>query len=168
MTSDQPTEHTTFQGGCTCRQVRYQLTSAPMFVHCCHCTWCQRETGSAFVLNALIETERVHLLQGEIITIHTPSKSGKGQHIIRCPQCHVALWSHYALANKAIAFVRTGTLDHPELMPPDIHIYTSTRQPWVILPPQTPAVSAYYNTSKTWPEASLLRRAALRKKKAQE
>ena len=47
------------EGGCACGAVRYRLTSAPMFVHCCHCRDCQRQTGSAFVLNALIEADRV-------------------------------------------------------------------------------------------------------------
>jgi hypothetical protein len=148
-------------GGCTCRSVRYHLTSAPLFVHCCHCRWCQRETGSAFALNALIEADRVHLLAGAVEVVDTPSNSGKGQKIARCPTCHVAVWSNYAGAGDAMRFVRVGTLDEPDRCPPDIHIFTASKQPWVLLPPGTPAVAEYYKASEVWPPASLERRAAL-------
>lgn len=149
------------EGGCTCRAVRYRLASAPLFVHCCHCRWCQRETGSAFVLNALIETDRVELLAGQPRPVDTPSSSGKGQRIVRCPQCQVALWSHYAGAGDRLAFVRVGTLDDPEALAPDIHIFTASKQPWVQLPEGTPAVPGYYDSKLYWPQASLERRRAL-------
>ncbi len=149
-------------GGCTCRAVRYRMTTRPMFVHCCHCTWCQRETGTAFALNALIEAERVELLAGAPEVVDTPTLSGKGQRIWRCPRCRIAVWSNYAGGGAAIRFVRVGTLDRPGALPPDIHIYTSTKQPWVILPEGTPAVAEYYEAAKHWPADSLARRAALR------
>src|SRR5215218_4636454 len=104
----------TFEGGCTCRHVRYRLTSAPLFVHCCHCRWCQRETGSAFVVNAVIEADRVALLSGTVDVVDTPSESGRGQRIARCPRCRVAVWSHYAGSGDTVAFVRVGTFDRPE------------------------------------------------------
>jgi len=148
-------------GACTCGFVRYRMTSGPMFVHCCHCRWCQRETGSAFALNAMIEAERVQLLAGEVEVVETPSNSGKGQKIARCPRCRIAVWSHYAGAGDAVSFVRVGTLAEPDRLPPDIHIFTASKQPWVVLPPQTPAVPAYYKAAATWPAASLERRARL-------
>jgi hypothetical protein len=149
------------EGGCTCRKVRYRMATQPLFVHCCHCRWCQRETGSAFVLNALLESDRVVLLQGAPVTVDTPSNSGRGQKIVRCPDCHVALWSHYAGAGDALKFVRVGTLDDPDRLPPDIHIFTSSKQPWVVLPPGTPAMPGYYDSSVHWPRASLERRRAV-------
>ena len=152
-------------GGCTCRAVRYSMASEPLFVHCCHCRWCQRETGSAFALNAMIEADRVTLLQGEPETVHTPSNSGKGQKIARCPKCRIAVWSNYAGAGDAVRFIRVGTLDDPDLLPPDIHIFTSSKQPWVVLPPGTPAVEEFYDLRNYWPKASLERRAALRARK---
>lgn len=151
----------TFEGACTCGAIRYRLTSAPLIVHCCHCRWCQRETGSAFALNAVIETARLELLHGEPITVDTPSASGKGQQIMRCAQCHVALWSHYPDGGKAMAFVRVGTLKEADRLPPDVHIYTSTRQPWVRLPPDVPAVDEFYAIDQLWSPASLARLAAL-------
>jgi hypothetical protein len=155
------TDSAVFDGGCTCRAVRYRMTSRPLFVHCCHCRWCQRETGSAFALNALIEADRVELLQGEVEVIATPSNSGKGQQISRCSKCRIALWSNYAGAGDALRFVRVGTLDEPDRFPPDIHIFTASKQPWVLLPASTPAVPEYYRASQHWPAESLARRAAL-------
>ena len=148
-------------GGCTCRFVRYRVMTVPLFVHCCHCRWCQRETGSAFALNAMIESDRVQLLEGEVELIDTPSNSGKGQKIARCPRCRIALWSHYAGAGDAVRFVRVGTLDAPERYPPDVHIFTASKQPWVMLPPGVPAVAEYYQAAELWPATSLARRAAL-------
>lgn len=149
-------------GGCTCRFMRYRMTGTPLFVHCCHCRWCQRETGTSFALNAMIESERVEILEGEAEVIATPSLSGKGQKISRCPVCRIALWSNYAGAGDALRFVRVGTLDDPDRWPPDIQIYTASKQPWVALAPNIPAVPEYYRASEYWPKASLERRALLR------
>jgi hypothetical protein len=149
------------EGGCTCRAIRYQMISSPLFVHCCHCRWCQRETGASFALNAMIEADRVVVLKGEPEVVATPSNSGKGQKIIRCPTCRIALWSNYAGAGDLVRFVRVGTLDEPDRLPPDIHIFTASKQPWVILPPGTPAVAEYYDRDRYWPEESRERRRAL-------
>ena len=149
------------EGGCACRAVRYRMLTAPMFVHCCHCTWCQRETGASFALNALIEADRVVLLQGDVEAIDTPSNSGKGQRIARCPTCRIALWSNYAGAGEAIRFVRVGTLDQAFALAPDIHIFTSTKQPWIVLAAGTPAVPEYYDSRQYWPPESIARRAAV-------
>ena len=130
------------EGGCDCRRMRYRMTTAPLFVNCCHCRWCQRETGSAFVLNALVELEQLVITQGRTATVPVPTHSGRGQKIERCPHCQVALWSHYPGGGDAIAFVRAGTLDTPEAAPPDVHIYTRSRQPWVALPEGVPAFDA--------------------------
>jgi hypothetical protein len=151
----------TFDGGCTCRAVRYRLTSKPMFVHCCHCRWCQRETGTAFALNALIESDRVQLLSGAPELVDTPSNSGKGQKIARCASCRIALWSNYGGGGDLVRFVRVGTLDEPDRFPPDIHIFTMSKQPWVVLPPGAAAVPEYYDSKTCWPQESLARRRAL-------
>jgi hypothetical protein len=149
------------EGACACGAVRYLMTSKPMFVHCCHCRWCQRETGASFALNAVIEADRVILLTGEPEVVNTPSNSGKGQKIARCPTCHIALWSNYAGAGDAVRFVRVGTLVEPDRLPPDIHIFTASKQPWVVLPPNMPAVEEYYDRTKYWPKESLERRDVL-------
>jgi hypothetical protein len=159
---------TSFDGQCSCGAIRYRMTTPPLFVHCCHCRWCQRETGSAFALNAMIEADRVLLLTGEPEVIDTPSNSGRGQKISRCPHCWVALWSNYAGAGDAVRFVRVGTLAQPDRLPPDIHIFTESKQPWLPLPPGKPAVAEYYDREQFWPAESLERRRLLLKKLAAE
>ena len=152
------------EGGCSCRAVRYRMTTAPMVVHACHCTWCQRETGSAHALNAVIEAERVELLAGQPECIDTPSHSGKGQKIWRCPSCHVALWSNYAGGGAAVRFVRVGTLDDPQPFPPDIHVFTSTKLPWVQIPAGQKAFAEFYDARQEWPAAAQARWKATRGK----
>ncbi len=151
------------EGGCACGKLRYRMTGRPLFVHCCHCTRCQRETGSAFAVNALIESTRVERIRGDTQVIDTPSPSGKGQRIARCPDCRVAVWSYYSGMGETVSFVRVGTLDDPAACPPDIHIFTSTKQPWVALDPETPAVSEYYRLSEFWPHPSIERWNRLRR-----
>jgi hypothetical protein len=154
----------TQEGGCACRYIRYRMSGKPLFVHCCHCRWCQRETGSAFALNAMIEAERVQLLEGEVQMVDTPSNSGRGQRIARCPKCFVALWSYYG-GGDTVSFVRVGTLDDPDAQTADVHIFTSTKQPWVQLPAGVPVFAEFYKPAEQWPKDSLIRYAALKAKK---
>ena len=154
------------EGGCTCRNLRYRMASPPMFVHCCHCRWCQRETGSAFVLNAIVEADQIELRGGRVEVIDTPSESGRGQKIHRCPICKIALWSNYAGAGDSIYFVRVGTLDEPDRVPPNIHIFTSSKQSWFTLPTDVPAVPDFYRFEDHWPAESIDRyKAALSENK---
>jgi len=133
------------EGRCTCGEVRYRLAGHPFAVHCCHCRDCQRETGSAFVINGLIETPMLEMLEGSPETIDTPSESGKGQKIVRCPTCEVALWSHYGGMGEKAAFVRVGTLENPDACPPHVHIFTRSKQPWFDLPIDAPAYEIFYS-----------------------
>jgi hypothetical protein len=148
------------EGGCACGRLRYRLASKPMIVHCCHCRDCQRQTGSAFVINALIETQRVEKLSGEAHAIAVPTDSGRPHVIYRCEHCETAVWSHYGGVDK-LSFVRVGTLDEPSTLPPDVHIYTRSKLPWVGLPAGVPAFQAYYDSKKLWPPESLERRKAV-------
>ncbi len=147
------------EGGCACGAVRYRLTSEPMFVHCCHCLNCQRQTGSAFVINALIESDRVELLAGEPVAVDAPRDDGSAQRVFRCPTCQVAVYSEYGRTE--VKFVRAGTLDQPSSVSPDVHIFTRSKLPWVTLPEAVPAVEVYYDRHELWPAASLERLDAL-------
>ena len=150
------------EGGCTCGTIRYRLTGTPLIVHACHCTWCQRETGTAHALNALYEAERVAHLRAEPELVDTPSASGSGQRIARCPACKVAVWSNYPQAGPAVRFVRVGTMDEPQRYPPDVHIFASSKLPWVTLPADALVFSEFYDLEKVWSEASLERRRIMR------
>lgn len=160
MSGEQAASHRA-EGGCTCGQVRYRICGSPLFVHCCHCTKCQTESGSAFALNALIEADRVQTISGAAEPIMTPTESGRPQQVWRCPSCKVALWSKYAGAGDLVSFVRVGTLDNRGAIEPDLHIYTRSKLPWVCLPEKCLAVEAYYDRKAYWPEASLRRLEAL-------
>ena len=149
------------EGGCDCQAVRYRMTTRPLFVHCCHCRWCQRESGSAFGLNAMIEGNRVENLGHEPELVHTPSESGRGQKIARCPMCKVAVWSNYSGSGPVIKFIRVGTLDEPDGFPPDVHIFAASKQPWVVLPSDGPVFDGYYEREAIWPAESLARRELL-------
>lgn len=148
------------EGGCACGAVRYRLSSAPMFVHCCHCRDCQRQTGAAFVINALIETDRITILSGRPKPVAVPTESGRPHEIHRCADCGTALWSDYG-GRPALRFVRVGTLDDPSALRPDVHIYVRSKLPWVALPEDTPAFEAFYDIQALWPAASLERRRAI-------
>ena len=143
------------EGGCSCGEVRYRLASEPLFVNCCHCLNCQRQTGSAFVVNILIETDRVELLSGEPQAISVERSGGKKQRIWRCPTCQIAVYSQYTTPR--IRFVRAGTLDEPSSITPDVHIFTRSKVPWVTLPESAPAFDVYYDSKALWPPESLER-----------
>jgi hypothetical protein len=147
------------KGGCACRAVRYRLTADPLFIHCCHCLNCQRQTGSAFVINLLIEADRVQLLAGEPQPVDAPRDDGSVQRIFRCPTCQVAVFSEYG--RPEVRFVRGGTLDTPSDVAPDVHIFTRSMLPWITLPESVPAFEVYYDTKALWPPASLERLATV-------
>jgi len=151
----------TIKGGCSCGHIRYEMDATPLIVHCCHCSLCQRQTGTAFALNALIEAERVTLLQGEVEYTTLDSPSDKGQRVSRCPKCHIAVWSEYLMATDGrpnfVYFMRVGALDHSENLPPDVHIHTASKQPWVVLPPNARAYEISYERNETWMPDSIRR-----------
>lgn len=144
-------------GGCACGQVRYALSTPPMFVNCCHCTDCQRQAGSAFVINALIETDRIVLREGVPEPVAVPTPSGRPHDVYRCPACRTAVWSDYG-RRPSLRFVRVGTLDEPAALPPDAHIFTRSKLPWVVLPTAAPAFDVYYDMQTQWSPDSLARR----------
>ena len=143
------------EGGCACGAVRYRLTSDPMFIHCCHCLNCQRQTGSAFVINLLIEADRVEILAGTPQPVDVPRDDRDAQRIFRCQHCQVAVFSEYG--RRELRYIRAGTLDDPIAITPDVHIYTRSKVDWVTLPPATPAFEEYYATDKLWPAESYRR-----------
>lgn len=154
------------EGGCTCGEVRYKVLNSPLITHACHCRWCQRQTGGPHVINALYEADLIELTKGEVENVMTDSPSGRGQLIARCPSCHIALWSNYHFGGmkERIRFLRVGTLDNPDLIPPDVHIFTTTKLPWYVIPEGQLAVDEFYNSETTWSEDAKKRYAAWKKK----
>jgi hypothetical protein len=130
----------TLQGGCTCGLVRYRLKKKPITVNACHCRFCQRLSGSAFALNAMIETEYVEMIgKGEPELIHIPTDLSERTRAWRCPTCSVLLFNDHMLMNENIRFVRVGTLEEGERLPPDAHYFVSRKHPWIVVPDNVPA-----------------------------
>ena len=148
------------EGGCACGAVRYRLKSAPMFTQACHCDDCKRQTGGAFVINALIETDRIELTDDAPVAISMPTGSGRPHDVYRCATCQTAVWSDYG-RRSSMRFLRVGALDTPAALPPQAHIFTRTKLPWLQLPDDAPAFDIYYDMDKLWPAESLARRKAL-------
>ncbi len=150
---------TSLEGGCACGSVRYRLASDPLFINCCHCLNCQRQTGSAFVVNLVIEADRVTLLAGEPRPVDVSCDEGSTQQIFRCPACQVAVFSEYD--SPEVRYVRAGSLDRPSDVTPDVHLYTRSKVGWVAIPESTPAFEAASDRSSLWPASSLERLAAI-------
>ena len=149
------------EGGCDCGHIRYRVSGDPLIVHCCHCKWCQREAGSAFVINALFSRDRVLHLGAEPNIVLTPSPSGKGQNIARCPKCQIAVWSNYADGGDLVRFIRVGTLDEPHRITPDVHIFTDSKVPWLELPRGVPVFPQFYDPQQLWAKEADERRYAV-------
>ncbi|HEY5336694.1 MAG TPA: GFA family protein [Rhizomicrobium sp.] len=150
----------TLTGGCFCGAVAYELSAKPMFVHCCHCTDCQTQTGGGFAINAIIEAEHVTLTKGKPVRVSMPTESGRPHYVYRCAKCQTALWSDYG-RRKVMLFVRVSTLKRPHRVVPDVHIFTRSKLPWVRLAPGAKAFKVYYSTTKEWPAKALARRNAV-------
>ncbi len=153
------------EGGCVCKHIRYKLLTPPLITACCYCTWCQRETGSAFILNAMVEADRVvPLNENEPFAVATATHSGNGHDIYRCPKCYVAVWSDYG-STGVLKWVKVGTLDHPEACPPGVRIFTENQQPWLLsynADPDIPVFKQYYDEEKVWSKESVARLKALK------
>ena len=153
------------EGGCACGEVRYRMLRQPLIVHACHCKNCQRQSGSWHAVNALIETHEVDLLQGELSYSELPTPSGAGQTIARCAACGVAVWSNYHIIsrdkNDIVRFIRVGTLDEPQELPPDVHIFDSARNSCTPASDDRPRFDEFYDLGQVWTPPSLQRLYAL-------
>jgi hypothetical protein len=156
-----------FEGSCFCGRIHYRMRGRPMFIHCCHCTDCQHQTGGAFAINALIEAERVVIVQSEPVAVTMSTDSGHPHDIYRCPECQTALWSDYG-RRRWMLFIRVSTLARRAEFTPDVHIFTRSKVPWVRLPDDADAFDEYYSTKALWPPESLARREAARLKAGAE
>jgi len=148
---------TPIEGRCACGALAFRLARPPLFVHACHCTRCQRETGGAFAHHLMIETAQLQLLQGQPLFTRVPTDSGGRHWVARCADCHGVLWNAHGSRQPLIVYLRVGTLDEPAAWPPQAHIYLRSRQPWLVLDPAVPQFSGAYDARKTWPADSLAR-----------
>lgn len=144
-------------GSCFCGAVRYQLLTPPLFCYACHCSDCQKATGSVFACFTTIEAE--HLVSIGATTPHLTRRvrpSGLVRVAASCPQCGTILWAG-GDKDPVTTDVRTGTLDHPELMEPDLHAYIESKIPWIELPAGARTCKGAYDFRTAWPKSSLKR-----------
>jgi hypothetical protein len=144
-----------YEGGCSCGKLRYRMNASPLTVHACHCRQCQRVSGSAFVMNALVEKGQVEILRGDISEFRFPETYHTA---FFCPDCATYVWSEYKSGRfDDCWFVRVGTLDDPDRIPPNVHIFTESKQPWVVIPEEEPRFEAFYQIRDVWEESSIMR-----------
>jgi hypothetical protein len=154
--------NTALEGGCACGNIRYRLAAAPLIVHACHCRDCQRITGGAFVINLWIESRFVETAGGAPKAHRLKGGSGNPHDVFFCERCGTYVWSRYHGARGDFLFVRAGTLDNPDTVRPDVHIFTRSKVAWLQLPEGTPAFAAFYKLDEVWPRESLERLARAR------
>ena len=148
----------TLEGGCGCGAVRYRLNDQPFIVHNCHCSLCQRQTGTSSVVNAFIESDRLRLLSGDLTDHEFTTGSGGIQTLVRCAKCGTHLWSYYPRLGRKVASVRVGTLDDPSATPPDVAIFVANKPPWSPVPEGIPQFEAFYNNpAEVYSESSMAR-----------
>jgi hypothetical protein len=141
-------------GGCACGAIRYKLAASPLIVHACHCRDCQRITGSAFVINLWIERQFVEAIGAVPESFELAGGSGQPNEVFFCGKCGVYLWSRYHGAPGDALFIRAGTLDTPDAVAPDVHIFTRSKVPWLELPDGVPAFKTFYKLDQIWSAAS--------------
>ena len=151
--------NTSVTGGCACGGLRYELMAEPMFVHACHCLLCQRQTGGAFIIHAMIETDRLRVLSSAPYSHGLPTGSGGSHTIYRCPDCQVAVFSDYG-NQPWERLVKVGTLDDPSRLKPNAHIFIRSKLPWISLPPDVPSFDEFYDLPSLWPHSSYKRKLA--------
>ena len=151
-----------YLGGCSCDQIRYELLAEPMFTHCCYCHLCQQITGSAFITNTLIEGANFKLTSGKLAPFKGASGSGRGHCIKRCPDCGDPIVSYFG-DTEYLAVCKAGSLDDPNLAPPEAHVFVDSKVDWLQIPDSTPSFKKFYNFKETWPAAAYLRLQKIRK-----
>ena len=144
-------------GGCYCGAVRYRLLTAPLFCYACHCADCHKHTGSVFACFTSIEAEFVAFIGPTPPKVSVRARpDGVERRTTFCPECGTNLWTR-GEKDPVTIDVKTGTLDHPELMEPDLHSYFESRIPWVLLPEGAKTCLGQFDFRKEWPPSSLQR-----------
>jgi hypothetical protein len=122
-----------FEGGCQCGAIRYRCSRPPFVSYTCHCTACQKLTGSAFITCIQVPAEALEVLSGEPALRERPCDSGNRLTTAFCPTCSSALWAQNS-ARPRLRTIYVGTLDTPGAVRVNAHIWTKRRLPWVVLP----------------------------------
>ena len=156
-------------GGCFCGSTRYRLETAPLFCYACHCTDCNKQTGSVYACFTSIENDHITSIGALPPKITTAIRSGGIiRHMASCGKCGTRLWAS-GDTTPVTADIATGTLDLPELMEPDLHSYIESKISWAILPESAKTCRGPFDYRKHWPKSSLKRlEAAVQRARARQ
>ena len=122
-----------YTGRCFCEETRYRITAEPLTLYACHCTDCQKRTGSAFGLSMWVPRTAIEVTTGEATLQVLKGPDGRGRPGRMCPQCGARLWSEPE-KRPTLAVLRAGTLDDTSWLRPVAHIWTRSAQPWFEFP----------------------------------
>tara|TARA_B100000579_G_scaffold278075_1_gene230015 strand:- start:122 stop:604 length:483 start_codon:yes stop_codon:yes gene_type:complete len=143
------------KGGCICGQVKYYITEKPLFTQACHCKDCKVLTGSSYVVNSSV-LENTLFVEGEVSSTELKAGSGASCKTYFCNKCGAYVYADYDSAFKRLT-LRTKTLNNPENFPPQVHIFTKDKDPWLNLSKDVTCFEEMYDPKKIWPEESLKR-----------
>lgn len=136
-------------GGCVCGAVRYTLKPGlRMKPYACHCTDCQKRTGSAFSFHMAV-MENDCELSGEVDEGHVTQPSGANSTIVGCARCKARIYAKNDL-RPGIVSLRAGTLDNSTDMSPQAHFWVSSKQPWIVIPDDVPTLETQPDTPEGW------------------
>lgn len=127
----------TLKGGCNCGAIRYAITSAPVAVAACHCTRCRRQSGAAYSVNLVIRASSMSVEGSLAVFEEHDTESGELLRREFCGACGSPIRSVPTATPKFVA-VKAGTLDDPAPFPPQLHIWTRSKLPWVQIPAELP------------------------------
>lgn len=126
-----------YSGRCLCGATEYRVTDKPLIVYACHCTDCQKRSGSAFGLSMWILRTAIEVTKGEPALHVSSTEDGRIRHGRICAKCGIRLWSE-PQNRPNFAVVRPGTLRDTSWLRPAAHLWTRSAQPWFVIPEGVP------------------------------
>jgi hypothetical protein len=136
-------------GGCVCGAVRYTWTPSIKFKsYACHCTDCQKRSGSSFSLQQLA-LEADFAVEGDMIEGGFTQPSGARALLFACPKCHSRIYGAND-TRPGVLIIRAGTFDHNKSISPDVHVWVRSKQPWIALPPEAKVMDTQPDTADGW------------------
>jgi hypothetical protein len=126
-----------YLGGCLCGAIRYRITAEPITVYACHCTDCQRRTGSALALSMLLPLAAIEVTAGEPAAYSASLPDGRVKRGRMCAGCCCRLWGEPP-KRPGIAVLQAGTLDNTSWVRPAAHVCARSAQSWFVFPADVP------------------------------
>jgi hypothetical protein len=118
------------KGGCQCDKLRFELSAPPLMLYACHCTNCQKQTGSAFVLSTAIVENTFSFIEGEPAKVEWTADSETQRYGLYCSDCGGRICNGQT-PSIGVLSLRAGTFDEKSWVRPAAHIWVKSAQPWI-------------------------------------